>query len=910
MIQTQGRWAFDIEASGLLDHTSVDYTQSPYKIKDNFVIHCICFLDLDTGQQVNFVRTDYATHEDFAYDVLCFIDADVELFIAQNGLDYDWLVLKAYFGIDYFVAGDPSEQDMFNGKPIVFRDTLVMSKLLNSERYGGHSLESWGEEFGFPKINWRQKAIDLGLIIKSDPKGAEFRVYHPEMLVYCRTDVAITARLFLHLEREMEGWNWHSALLLEQAVRDIITKQSHRGFKFDIKLAQELLVDLDGKMQTLRELVEPVIPAKPLTQAKLKLWTPPARQLIYEKAPQVPKVQIKKDGSPSQAMLRYAEAVGGIIEDYSDVPVEDTSGVLWLRIDDSLYSFSSTVPLEQDTVPFSCIPTLSVNIENWVQKHNGFLHYNNDQWYANIEGNDYALPIATEPLRQQEPASIQDVTHLKGWLCSMGWIPTQWKEKDLTVDTKKKKLTPEKYQETAQRYIDQTLVSPFKKFRFEKLDVRSNTQFINKVLNHRLDRPLKVYTNPSLTVGMSKEIDPAISAIADKFPYAKQVSEYLTYNHRRNSIASNGFVFDTYDPDDDFNDDDEPDAGFLASSRIYEDGRIPSPADSNGCNTSRMKHRVICNIPRVSSLYGENMRSLFGVEDNCYLQGYDFGALESRIQAHYVFRYDTEGQPYCNSLLGDKDLGQDCHTITARKISEVIGYEFKRDPAKSVAYCCAYGGSPKKVAQTIGVDVDTGKLVHETYWESAKPLALLKTKLEEYWQKIGQQKFILGLDGRKIPTRSKSSLINALFQSAGVICAKRAMVIHDRMLRTVGLICDFWSEDYRNKSYAQQTISMHDEAEHELTVDLVTHKFFPVTEWEYNKKGKPFSSTVLQEIREFRVDNPNWSATHQIQDGYEIYYSIAGDLALQAVEKAGQYYKLNVPLTAEYMIGKTWADVH
>jgi hypothetical protein len=352
-------------------------------------------------------------------------------------------------------------------------------------------------------------------------------------------------------------------------------------------------------------------------------------------------------------------------------------------------------------------------------------------------------------------------------------------------------------------------VSPFRKFRFEKLDVGNEKQFINKVLNHRLDRPLKVYTNPSLTVGMSKEIDPAISAIADKFPYAKQVSEYLTYNHRRNSIASNGFVFDTYDPDDDYNDDDEPDAGFLASSRIYEDGRIPTPADTNGCNTSRMRQKVVVNLARNSSLYGEQMRSLFGVEDRCLQLGYDFGALESRIQAHYVFRYDSEGQPYCNSLLGDKDLGQDCHTITARLISKVIGRDFERDPAKSVAYACAYGAGDAKVAHTIGEDLETGKLVRETYWESAKPLALLKIKLEEYWEKIGQKKFILGLDGRKIPTRSKSSLINALFQSAGVICAKRAMVIHDRMLRVAGLICDFWSEDYRNKSYGQQLIAMH-----------------------------------------------------------------------------------------------------
>ena len=903
MLQTRGRWAFDVEATGLVDSTTVDYTTSPYSLKPNFKVHCICFQDIDTGRTVDFVRTDYATHEEFRLDILDFIEQYVQVFVAQNGLDYDWLVLKIYFSIDYFVAGDLSEQDVFNGKTIIFRDTLVMSKLLNSERYSGHSLESWGEEFGFPKIDWRKKAIELGLIEKNSPKGAEFAVYHPEMLIYCKTDVAITVRLFLHLESEMANWNWLSALLLEQAVRDIITKQSHRGFKFDIKLAQELLVDLDTKMLALKQLVEPLIPAKPLTKAKLTSLTPPARQLVYAELPQIPKQQVKKDGTPTQAILRFAEKIGAEIQDN------------YLFFEGKTYPFSSRVglddwyPLISEQFLENNPPTLSSNIESWVQKHNGYLYFSDQKWYANIEGEDHLLPIPCEPLKTEEPASIQDVTHLKGWLCSMGWKPTQFKEKDLTVDTKKTKLTPEKYQETAQRYIDQTLASPFKKFRFEKLDVKTQKQFINKVLNHRLDRPLKVYTNPSLTVGMSKEIDPAIAEIADKFPYAKQVSEYLTYSHRRNSIASNGFVFDTYDSDDE-DYDAEPDAGFLSVSRIYEDGRIPTPADTNGCNTSRMKHRVICNIPRVSSLYGDKMRALFGVEDNCYLQGYDFGALESRIQAHYVFRYDTEGQPYCNSLLGDKDLGQDCHTITAKLISKVIGRDFERDPAKSVAYACAYGAGDAKVAHTIGEDLETGKLVRETYWESAKPLALLKIKLEEYWERIGQKKFILGLDGRKIPTRSKSSLINALFQSAGVICAKRAMVIHDRMLRVVGLICDFWSEDYRNKSYGQQLIAMHDEGQLEITKDLVIHQFFPVTEWEYNKKGKPFSSIALNAIREFRSTNPNWSSAHQTSEGYELSYSIVGDLALQAVGQAGVYYKLNVPLTAEYAVGANWRDCH
>lgn len=618
MTQTRGRWVYDIEASSLLDHTSVDYTQSPYKIKDNFLIHCICFQDIDTNQTVDFVRTDYPTHEEFRIAVFYFIHDNVQVFIAQNGLDYDWLVLKAYFGFDYFVAGDPSEQDVFNGKPIVFRDTLVMSKLLNSERYGGHSLESWGEEFGFPKINWRAKAIELGLITKSDPKGAEFRVYHPEMLVYCRTDVAITARLFLHLEREMEGWNWQSALLLEQAVRDIITKQSHRGFLFGSEAAHGYLDDLDTKMQTIEEKVLPLLPDKPLTKGDLDSWTPPARQLVYAVVPEPPKQQVKKDGTPTQHMLKYAEKLGGTIEGDYDI-------FLNLVIDDTKHPFSSTVPLNYWTV-FEQVsqnnpPTLATNIENWVQKHDGLLYFVDDNWVANIEGHDYVLPIECKPLKTHKRPSLKDSIHLKQWLVTKGWVPTEWKEKDLTINTRKQKLTPEQFASTIQRYIEQTVDSPFRKFRFEQLQVRTNQQFINKLQNHNLDRPLKVITNPNLTIGQSKEIDPSLLRLSTEFPYAADVSHYLTYNHRRNSIVGGGYQFDE-------DNDDEPETGFLSHGRLEQDGRLPTPADTQGAASGRFRHKFIVNLARNTSLYGAELRSLFGVDVERYsLLGFDFSGL-------------------------------------------------------------------------------------------------------------------------------------------------------------------------------------------------------------------------------------------------------------------------------------------
>jgi len=104
-------------------------------------------------------------------------------------------------------------------------------------------------------------------------------------------------------------------------------------------------------------------------------------------------------------------------------------------------------------------------------------------------------------------------------------------------------------------------------------------------------------------------------------------------------------------------------------------------------------------------------------------------------------------------------------------------------------------------------------------------------------------------------------------------------------------------------------IELLDEAQIEVTNDLIIKKFFPVNKWEY-KDGKPFSSMVLQQIKDFCAENVGWSTPHQTSDGYELSYSIVGDLALQAVAEAGKYYKLNVPLTAEYAIGSNWSQTH
>ena len=81
--------------------------------------------------------------------------------------------------------------------------------------------------------------------------------------------------------------------------------------------------------------------------------------------------------------------------------------------------------------------------------------------------------------------------------------------------------------------------------------------------------------------------------------------------------------------------------------------------------------------------------------------------------------------------------------------------------------------------------------------------------MQLYWETIGQKKFLLGIDGRKLPIRSKGNVINTAFQSAGVICAKRAMVIHEQKLKAAGMLIDFWKDDWKNKDFVQQLIAYH-----------------------------------------------------------------------------------------------------
>ena len=87
-----------------------------------------------------------------------------------------------------------------------------------------------------------------------------------------------------------------------------------------------------------------------------------------------------------------------------------------------------------------------------------------------------------------------------------------------------------------------------------------------------------------------------------------------------------------------------------------------------------------------------------------------------------------------------------------------------------------------------------------------------------------------------------------------------------------------------------------DESQLEVAREQVTWKMFAAEE-----DAKAFKASQTDKI---------WSDVGHTDKGYYVGYCRAGELAVEAVNEAGKYYKLNVDLTAGYMLGNSWATCH
>jgi DNA polymerase-1 len=283
--------------------------------------------------------------------------------------------------------------------------------------------------------------------------------------------------------------------------------------------------------------------------------------------------------------------------------------------------------------------------------------------------------------------------------------------------------------------------------------------------------------------------------------------------------------------------------GFVKSilKAVRPDGRVSATGYSLGTPTSRVKHKVVANCPKADPdvVLGAECRRLFVAAPGLVLVGADAAGLELRMLAHRVGT-----QELVHIIVdGKKEDGTDIHTVLGKAYEEYAPLKVMRKP---INYGWLYGASDTKLGLIGGHGENKAEKV------GAKIRALLIAAipgLDELMKKIeaaAKTGHIIGMDGRKIPIRSKHATLNTLLQSDGSIIVKWATCWCMAKIREAGL-------------RARLVIHYHDEV-----------------------------------VLECHPDDAQ----------------AAGELFIKGIKWAGHLFKVRCPLSGDMTIGNNWAEIH
>lgn len=171
-----------------------------------------------------------------------------------------------------------------------------------------------------------------------------------------------------------------------------------------------------------------------------------------------------------------------------------------------------------------------------------------------------------------------------------------------------------------------------------------------------------------------------------------------------------------------------------------------------------------------------------------------------------------------------------------------------RDGAKTFIYAYLYGAGDAKIGSIVGGSAKEGKKLKEQFLKATPALK----NLREAVGKASKRGYLIGLDGRRLHVRSEHAALNTLLQSAGALISKQWLIEVDKEANKRGMKYG-WDGDWTMLGW------IHDEVQLAVREDLA---------------------------EEF------------------------GQAVVDCAAKAGEYFKFNLPVGAEYQVGTNWAECH
>lgn len=523
------RITFDLEANGLLEML-IDFDNKPLRFKPEARLWCVSVRCIDTGKSVILVPDEYLEVDPNRNESPEMIEAYGKLIRKPLSL-----LPKIMEYAELIVGHNIIKYDLPTLKLFGCFDYQIAYPEMAGDAYKTQDMINetpvkFIDTLVLSQLLWADRPGGHSLAnfgkIAGDFKldFDKFEEFSYEMCVYCEQDTVVSVHAYKHLLEEKQ--QILSRVSFAKPPATIFDAPYIAEAKLaDLMIKQELYgFNYDSQLST--ELKTELIPMIQAVRDKIDPQLPPRPMNKGELAKVTPpKVKVKKDGNLGSHMVKFLERVGGT---------------------------------------YDCITNTYT-----------------------VDGKEFSLDYEG-PVKDTITASVDDLDHLKGYLIDLGWEPSSWKPKDLSVDSKKRKRTSEEMPAAIKAYVAQSFAKPYSRHRMAHFNLPANTtpeafeKHLMALWKKSPNRGIKCLGTPELRVGAEKAICPKLQELVDdgKVDFATDLVHFLTYKHRLSSIA--GSVGD---------EDEEPTTGF--ESRVRSNGTIPTVINSNATNTGRMAHAVV-----------------------------------------------------------------------------------------------------------------------------------------------------------------------------------------------------------------------------------------------------------------------------------------------------------------------------